>query len=134
MVGGLKKIFQKFWMYQNILFRKHQNEIRRWCIINPRKKPGKRLKPEAKWTALDFYPSDGYSLEMLGKNYYVSISFNVHEQKHLLFCYLKELYQEFKVKKTAMSIEFSKFTSLCPEWCVTIGDSVIHSVCVCSIH
>lgn len=71
---------------------------------------------------------------MPGKSDYVSISFNVHEQKHLLFCYLKKLYQQFKVKKTAMSIELSKFTSLCPEWCVTIGDSVIHSVCVFSIH
>ena len=40
----------------------------------------------------------------------------------------------FKEQNPGLKIGFSKFCSLRPKWCVTVGSSGTHSVCVCTIH
>ena len=40
----------------------------------------------------------------------------------------------FKEQNPEVSIGFSKFCSLHPKWCVTVGSCGTHSVCVCTIH
>ena len=69
-----------------------------------------------------------------GKKDFVSIGRNVHAQKRLLLCNLKELYASFKEKNLTVKLGFSKFCSLRPKWCITVGSSEAHSVCVCTIH
>ena len=48
--------------------------------------------------------------------------------------YLKELYQNFKDKHPSVKIGFSKFAELRPRYCVLVGASDIHSVCICTVH
>jgi hypothetical protein len=64
---------------------------------------------------------------MPGKKDFVSIKRNVHKQKRLLLCNLKELYVLFKEQNAEVKIGFSKFCTLRPKWCVTVGSSGIHS-------
>lgn len=71
---------------------------------------------------------------MPGKKDYVSIKKNVHVQKRLLLCNLKELYAAFRNKNPEVIVGFSRFCTLRPKWCITVGASGTHSVCVCSIH
>ena len=64
----------------------------------------------------------------------VSISFNVHKQKYLLWSNFKELYREFKVKKTAIGgLDFLNLPAYAQNGVLLLG-FVTHSVCVCSIH
>ena len=65
-----------------------------------------------------------------GKKDYVSISKNVHKQRRLLLCNLKELYSAFKQRHPGAKIGFSKVCSLRPKWCVPVGSTGTHSVCV----
>ena len=60
----------------------------------------------------------------------VSVARNVHQQKHLLLCNLKELYQPYKEKFSQQKIGLSQFYELWPKWCITISSSGTHSVCV----
>lgn len=82
----------------------------------------------------DFYEDAEYSREMPGAKDYVSIGFKVHHQKRLLLCNLKELYAAFQIKFPECKIGFSKFCSLRPKWCIVVGSSGGHNVCVCAIH
>ena len=45
-------------------------------------------------------------------------------------CDLQELYTAFKEKHPNINIEFSKFCTLRPKWCVLAGLKMTHSVCV----
>jgi hypothetical protein len=71
---------------------------------------------------------------MPGKKDYVSIGRKQHMQKRLILCNLIELYVSFKTKYPQEVIGFSKFCSLRPKWCITVGASGTHSVCVCALH
>ena len=64
----------------------------------------------------------------------VSIEKNVHVSQRLILCNLKELYTAFKDKHPDLKISFSKFASLRPKWCITVGPKGTHSVCVCTAH
>ena len=55
-------------------------------------------------------------------------------QKRLLLCDLKELYSLFKTEWPKVSISFSKFASIRPEWCIPAGPKGTHHVCICSLH
>ena len=55
-------------------------------------------------------------------------------QKGLLLCDLKELSSACKKHYPDVKIGFSKFCSLRPKWCILVGQSGTHSVCVCTIH
>ena len=64
----------------------------------------------------------------------VSIKKNVHKQKRFLLCNLHELYVLFKEQNPVLKIGFSKFCSLHPKWCVTVGSTDTQSICVYTIH
>ena len=64
----------------------------------------------------------------------LALRVHTHMQKRLLLCDLKELYASFKQKYPLLKIGFSTFCSLRPKWCVLIGCSGTHSVCVCTVH
>ena len=81
-----------------------------------------------------FYQDDEFSRLMPGAKDFVSVGYKVHEQKRLLLCNLRELYVEFKNLHSNIKISFSKFCSLQPKWCVLMGSSGSHAVCVCAIH
>jgi hypothetical protein len=54
---------------------------------------------------------------MSGKKDYVSVSRNVHKQRRLLLCNVKELYSAFnKERYPDAKVGFSKFCSLRPKW------------------
>ena len=71
---------------------------------------------------------------MPGKKDYVSVAKNVHKQQRLLLCNLKELYSAFKERYPDAKVGFSKFCSLRPKSCISVGSSGTHSVCVCTSH
>jgi hypothetical protein len=100
----------------------------------PEQKKGKVLSEETRRCVIDFYCDDEYSRLMPGKKDCVSIARNTHMQKRLLLCDMKELYAEFKKTFPHLEVGFSKFCSLRPKWCVLVGCSGTHSVCVCTIH
>ena len=81
-----------------------------------------------------FYENDGYTRIMPGKSDCLSIARNVHNQKWLILCNLKELYFAFQEKYPDIKIGLSKFCDLCPKWCVNVSHSGTHSVCVCTQH
>ena len=85
-------------------------------------------------TIKTFYCDDEYSRQMPGKKDYVSVGKNQHMSKRLILCNLKELYAAYKLKFPEHKIEFSKFASLCPKWCILAGQKRTHSVCVHTIH
>ena len=54
-------------------------------------------------------------------------------QKELLLANLHEIYVQFN-NETNEKIGFSTFCALRPKWCVTVGASGTHSVCICTKH
>ena len=71
---------------------------------------------------------------MPGKKDFVSVQKNINEQTHLLLRNLSDFYSNFKQDFPKAKISFSKFCSLRPKWCISVGSSGAHSVCVCAIH
>ena len=98
----------------------------------PEPKRGKCLSNEVENLTKLFYENDEYLWLMPGAKDYVSIARNVHQQKRLLLCNLKELYHSCK-EFSQHKIGLSKFCELQPKWCVTISSGT-HSVCVCTVH
>jgi hypothetical protein len=71
------------------------------------------------------------------KKDYISIKVSgveIHVQKRLLLCNLKELCSHFKYSHPGVKVGFSKFASLNPRNCIMTGASGTHSACVCTIH
>ena len=64
----------------------------------------------------------------------VSVTHNVHQQKHLLLCNLKVSYQSNKEKFPEHKIGLSKFCELWSKWCIRISSSCNHFVCFCTVH
>ena len=85
-------------------------------------------------SVLQFYQNVEYSRQLPSKKDCISIGKNVHVSKRLILCNLKELYTAFKDKHPDLKISFSKFASLRPKWCITVGPKGTHSVCVCTAH
>ena len=102
-------------------------------VPNPRR--GKTLAEDTKSLVVNFFEDDEFSRLMPGKKDYLSVSRNVHKQRRLLLCNLKELYiSAFKEKYPHAKVGFSQFCSLRPKWCVSVGSAGTHSVCVCTSH
>ena len=82
-------------------------------------KPVIRKKPSEKTvnSVLEFYQNDEYSRQLPGKKDCVSIGKNVHVSKH-------------PIRK----ISFSKFASLRPKWCITVGPKKVHILYVRAQH
>ena len=103
-------------------------------LSKPNVKSGKQLSKETIDLVEMFYQDDQYSRLMAGKKDYVSVKGKGHVQKHLLLCNLHELYILFKQTYKDNKIGFSKFCTLRPKWCVSVGATGTHSVCVCTHH
>ena len=104
-------------------------------LAMPEKKTGSRtLQKSAIDLVTSFFQDDEFSRLMPGMKDSVSVGKNKHEQKRLLLCNIKELYALFKQHHPDVTIGFSKFCSLRPKWCVTVGASGTHTVCVCILH
>ncbi|XP_066934504.1 uncharacterized protein [Clytia hemisphaerica] len=103
-------------------------------LATPLPKKGKTIPQEHIIDIENFYKSDENSRQMPGKKDCVSIRKNVHEQKRLVLCNLRELYAAFKMQNPDIKVGFSKFCALRPKSCIIAGKSGTHSVCVCSIH
>ena len=101
-------------------------------VPNPRH--GKTLSEDIRKVVVNFFEDDEFSRLMPGKKDYVSVGKNVHKQRRLLLCNLKELYSAFKERYPDAKVGFSKFCSLRPKWCISVGSSRTHSVCVCTSH
>ena len=71
---------------------------------------------------------------MPGKKDYVSIGKKHHIQERLILSNPTELHLSFKERNPNVKVGFSKFCMLRPNWCVTVGASGVHSVCVCTAH
>ena len=71
---------------------------------------------------------------MSGKKDFVSIARRSHMQKRLILSNLKELYAKFKTCYPDIKTCFSNFCSHRPKWCITVGASGTHTVCVCTYH
>ena len=76
------------------------------------------------------YEDNEFSCQMPGKKDYVCISKGVNKQKHLALCNLREMYAGFKEKYPNVKLEFSKFCTFQPKWCILAGSSGTHSVSV----
>ena len=102
------------------------------ALLDPKR--GKCLSKEVENSVKLFYENDEYLWLIPGAKNYVSVTRNVHQQKHLLLCNLKKLYQSYKEKFSQHKIGLSKFCELRLKWCIPISSSGTHSVCVCTVH
>ena len=100
----------------------------------PLPRQGKTLDKNIPERIINFYCDNEFTRIMPGISDRISIRKNVHEQKRLILCTLKELHVAFREKYPEDKISFSKFCTLRPKWCVTAGCSGTHSVCICTIH
>jgi len=112
--------------------RKLANQKGILALPDPKKAPG--ISKSTIALVESFYHDEEFTREMPGKKDCVSIARNIHRQKRLILCNLKELFTAFKLKNPEAKIGFSKFCSFRPKWCVLAGASGTHSVCVCTIH
>ena len=64
----------------------------------------------------------------------LSVAKNVHQQRCLILCNLKELYATFCEKNSRLKIGFSRFCSLHSKWCVPVSSKGSYAVCVCVQH
>ena len=97
-------------------------------------KKGNELHESVKNLVREFYCDDENSRLLPGKKDFVSIGKKHHIQKRLILSNLKELHSSFKEKNPDVKVGFSKFCMLRPKWCITVGASGTHSVCVCTAH
>lgn len=104
----------------------------------PDKKKGRPLKTDVLEKIEEFYTSDKYSRVMPGRKDYIKIVTNdgarKQIQKRLLLLNINELYGKFCAEITEVKISLSAFTKLRPGWCIPVGPSGTHNVCVCRIH
>lgn len=107
------------------------------AVSKPGPKKGHPLSDDAINKVKNFFEDDDITRIMPGKNDCVSIRVDGEKQtvqKRLLLSTLKESYEEFKKRHKDINIGFSKFSLLKPKYCVQLGSSGTHSVCVCTIH
>lgn len=101
-------------------------------------KVGKTLSNDVEVKVKTFYEEDEHSHLLPGAKEFKSVKGpdgqRKHIQKRLLLLNLNELYQNYKRKYPNDKISLSKFCSLRPQHCITVGCRGTHSVCVCKIH
>ena len=107
---------------------------RKGILARPSQKKGKAMIQETIDLVHAFYEEDEYSRQLPGKKDYVSMQEGVHKQKRLVPCNLHELFVAFKERNPDVKIEFSKFCTLHPKWCVIAGSSGTHLLYVCTTH
>jgi hypothetical protein len=107
-------------------------------LPDPVTKVGKSISKDVEERVTSFYEEDEHSRRLPGAKDYKSVKGpdgkRVQKQKRLLLMNLNELFQNYKAKYPNDKIGFSKFCSLWPQQCITVGCRGTHSVCVCTIH
>ena len=103
-------------------------------IPDPRK--GKKLPEDVANRVIAFYSDEAFDHVRIlpGKKDCKSIRKNVHVQKRLILCTLRELFKYYKERYPNDNLSFSSFCRLRPKYCVEAGSSGTHSVCVCCKH
>ena len=130
-----RKYAAEYFNVSEYLIRKgHEQKREKGVLSMPNPKSGKQISIENINLIETFYQDDENSRLMPGKKDYVAVKGRGHEQKRLLLCNLHELYVLFKETYRDFKIGFSKFCTLRPKWCVNVGASGTHSVCVCTHH
>ena len=81
-------------------------------VPNPRH--GKTLSEDIRKVVVNFFEDDEFSRIMPGKKDYVSVAKNVHKQRRLLLCNLKELYSAFKERYPDAKVGFQNFVASDP--------------------
>jgi len=98
-------------------------------------KRGKSLPSETLSAVKKFYHDEEYSRQLPGKKDFVSVSKNVHVQKRLILCNLKELHSAFKSKHPRFFknlFTYTKVVYCC--WCTWYPLSVgLHYTSKCKI-
>ncbi|XP_047123804.1 uncharacterized protein LOC124806738 [Hydra vulgaris] len=131
---SIKKVSETLYVTNYVAQTARKLTLDKGILTMPNPKLGKALPDVTVQLVKTFYKDDEHSCIMPGKKDYVSIKKNVHMQKRLLLCNLKELFVAFKTKNPEIKIGFSRFCTLRIKWCITVGASGTHSVCVCAIH
>lgn len=104
---------------------------------SPSKNRGRALPKELIEKVHDFYQDDSNSRVMPGQRDYLPVTIDGRKdrvQKRLLLFDLKELHYNFQARHPEVKLSCSKFCKLRPPFCVTVGCSGAHNVCVCKIH
>ena len=133
---SIEKIASEFSVSHRLVRKANNAKQVMGILALPSRKMGKVLPDEIKQRVLDFFEDDEFSRLCPGKKDYVSVrveGVKVQKQKRLLLSNLKEMHVAYR-KMYGREVSFSKFCTLRPKWCVTVGASGMHSVCVCSIH
>jgi len=68
----------------------------RGILPKPEKKKGRVSSEETKELVINFYQDEEFTRTLPSKKDNVSLSRNVHKQKQLVLCNLKELFSSFK--------------------------------------
>ncbi|XP_065641932.1 uncharacterized protein LOC124811981 [Hydra vulgaris] len=131
---SIKKVSETLHVTNYVARSARKLTLEKGVLIMPNPKLGKALPDVTVQLVKTFYEDDEHSHIMPGKKDYVSIKKNILMQKRLLLCNLKELFVAFKTKNPEIKIGFSRFCTLRPKWCITVGASGAHSVCICAIH
>ncbi|MES9880157.1 MAG: hypothetical protein ABW185_04670 [Sedimenticola sp.] len=110
----------------------------RGVLAEPESKVGKPLSKDVEERVTAYYENDEHSRLLPGAKDYKSVKGpdgkREHKQKRLLLLNLNELYESYKAKYPHDKIGLSKFCTLRPQHCITVGCRGTHSVCVCTIH
>ena len=128
----------KFFCMPNYLARQaSQQKINGGILSLPLKQTRNRISDDLQEKVKAFYESDEVARMCFGKKDCVKVTTKTFTkekvQKRLLLANLHEIYVQFK-NETNEKIGFSTFCALKPKWCVTVGASRTHSVCICTKH
>ena len=123
-----------FEVSEHLIRRARKLKSENGILAIPDKKIGHNIPDFLTALVQDFFQQDEYSRIMPGKKDCVKVKVGPPQQKRLLMCNLHELYIDFKSKYPNFKIGFSKFCSLRPKWCISVGPSGTHCVCVCIHH
>ena len=104
-------------------------------LATPKNYSREGINRATKLLITEFYGCDAVSRICPGKKDCVSINLEDGSkekvQKRLLLTNLNEVYALFKSKFSNLPVSFSTFALLHPKWCILVGVSGFHNVCVC---
>ena len=107
-------------------------------LATPKNYSREGINRATKLLITEFYGCDGVSCICPGKKDCVSIKVEDGSkekfQKRLLLANLNKIYTLFKSKFSNLPVSFSTFALLHPKWCIPVGVSGSHNVCVCTEH
>lgn len=131
------KIMQEFKCTKHMVKESKRLLSTKGALSKPDNKRGRPLDKKTFESVKKFYDDPEISRPMPGKKDVKTYRIDgekIEHQKHLLLSTVKETYVEFKKINPDIQISLSKFAMLRPKYCVLLGSSGTHSICVCTIH